>query len=152
MSKSKFNLNNYVKFNHNEKKNDWIRISPSVGTSSNLNKAGNIIFSNQQTSNPLNICEASLYFKIKIDLKSTDDMTLENNFFPQLFSTARLSLGTTEVENIENPGAVSSLLNFVLIDSKDKGCTYSGWIPDKTDSSNENSGYKKRKLLYNAEG
>ena len=61
-----------------------------------------------------------------------EDITLEHTFFPKLFSQMRLNLGGMDVEIINNPGDVSSLLCFILCDENVKN-TYGelmGWIPD----------------------
>lgn len=156
--KSKLNLDNNKQFKHDIKKNDILKISPTSGSISNLNKSGDIVFQSLQSSNPLDICNARLYYKIELeDIAANEDITLENNFFPNLFSNIRLKLGSTEVENVLSPGIYSSMLNFILTDEDYKNVygEIAGWIPDgcKGDTDvvgwDANMGYYKRKHLYN---
>ena len=63
----------------------------------------------------------------------------------------RLNLGGMDVEIINNPGDVSSLLCFILCDENVKN-TYGelmGWIPDNKKGDTDNSSFKIRKELYN---
>ena len=151
---NKFDLDRNYHFSNDIKKEDYLKIALSSSSFANLNKTGKIIFQNQQSTNPLDICNAIIRFKIKIeDLTADEDITLEHNFFPRAFSQMSLKLGTSDVEIIEYPGDVSSILNFVMTDEdykKEEG-TLSGWIPDvnKGDTSDKNSSYKQRKNLYN---
>ena len=156
--KSKLNLDRNKTFKHDIKKNDLLRISPTAGSMSNLNKAGDIVFQSLQSANPLDICNARLYYKIELeDIGANEDITLENNFFPHLFSNMRLKLGSTEVENILEPGVYSSMLNFILTDEdyKKEYGQMTGWIPDTSKGDNDatgwdaNFGYMTRKNIYN---
>ena len=150
----KFNLDDNFNFSNDIKKIDYLRVALSPSSFANLNKAGNIIFQNQQSSNPLDICNSVLYYKFKIeDLAADENITLENNFFPRLFEQISLKLGTTEVENIQNPGDVSTMLNFVMTDDsyKKEYGTLDGWIPDVAtgDIAATNTSYALRKAIYN---
>ena len=152
----KFNLDDNFNFSNDIKKIDYLKVALSPSSFANLNKAGNIIFQNQQSSNPLDICNSVLYYKFKIeDLAVGENITLENNFFPRLFEQISLKLGTTEVENIQNPGDVSTMLNFVMTDDsyKKEYGTLDGWIPDVATGDIEatNKSYASRKALYNQE-
>ena len=151
---NKFDLDRDYHFTNDIKKEDYLKISISSSSFSNLNKAGNIVFQNQQSTNPLDICEAFFYFKIKIiDLAANEDITLENNFFARLFAEMTLKVGTSNVENIANPGETSTMLNFVLTDNsyKTQWGTSSGWVPDVNtgDITDKNPSYGMRKKLYN---
>ena len=150
----KFNLDDNLNFSNDIKKIDYLKVALSPSSFANLNKAGNIIFQNQQSSNPLDICNSVLYYKFKIeDLAADENITLENNFFPRLFEQISLKLGTTEVENIQNPGDVSTMLNFVMTDDsyKKEYGTLDGWIPDVAtgDIAATNTSYALRKAIYN---
>ena len=58
-----------------------------------------------------------------------------------------LTLGTYQVDQIDNPGIISSMFNFVLRSkSKNQEGKLIGWIPD---TQGDNKGYKKRKAFYN---
>ena len=112
----KFDLDRNYHFTNDIKKEDYLKIALSSGSIANLNKAGPLRFQSH-SPNPLDICNAIIAYKIKIDdLKDTENITLENNFFPRMFSQMTLKLGTSEVETIEYPGEVSSILNFVMTD------------------------------------
>jgi len=160
LSHNKFNLDWDYAFTNDIKKTDYLRVYLSASSVTNLNKAGNTIFENKQSSNPLDICNALLYYKINVEpvvvLPATEavkDITLENNWFPRLFSQMSLKLGTSEVENIQYPGEVSTMLNFALTDDayKEESGTLSGWVPDIAtgDTSDKNPSYATRKNLYN---
>ena len=97
-----------------------------------MNKTGTILFQIQQSSNPLDICNSYMYFIIKIVNTGKIETTLEHNWFLNLFNQISIKLGTNELELIENPGEISSLLNFVMTDSdyKNQYGELSGWIPE----------------------
>ena len=153
ITNKKFDLDRNYHFSNDIKKEDYLKIALSSGSIANLNKAGPLRFQSSSPS-PLDICNAILTYKIKIDeLTEGENITLENNFFPRMFSQMSLKLGTSEVETIEYPGEVSSILNFVMTDydyKKEYG-TLSGWIPDIStgDTTATNTSYDLRKKLYN---
>ena len=153
ITNKKFDLDRNYHFTNDIKKEDYLKIALSSGSIANLNKAGPLRFQSSSPS-PLDICNAILTYKIKIDeLTEGENITLENNFFPRMFSQMSLKLGTSEVETIEYPGEVSSILNFVMTDydyKKEYG-TLSGWIPDIStgDTTATNTSYDLRKKLYN---
>ena len=152
----KLNFDNNLEFQHSIFKNDLLKICPTSGSISNLNKSGDITFQSLQSSCPLDIGNAMLYFKIEI--ATTDaNITLENNWFPSLFSLMRLKLGASEIEQVRYPGTISTMLNFVLIGNDEKHSAQGyGWIPDVTlkdigDTSwDSNRSYNKRLELYSA--
>ena len=58
----------------------------------------------------------------------------------------RLTLRTHEIENIEKPGEISSILNFIFLDkSNEEIGELIGQIPDRTkkDTTKYNKGFKK---------
>ncbi|ESO85872.1 hypothetical protein LOTGIDRAFT_167623 [Lottia gigantea] len=59
--------------------------------------------------------------------------TLENNFFPSLFSEMVLEAGSNPIETIKHPGEIDTMLKTVLY-PKDFD-SVSGWIPDVGDGS-----------------
>jgi len=158
-TKDLFNLDRSINFNHDLKKEDYLRVASSVDSSTNLNKNGDIKFQINQTSNPLNLGAAFFYYKIKLSgFTAEKDVTLENNFFPRMFENMRLQLGSSEIENINNCGEFSSMLNFIMMDkiTSDVYGESIGWIPDKNTNEilNEkdkikNESFKIRKELYN---
>ena len=129
-----FNLDRTTVLDHSIRKKDTLEVSPTTSSADSLNKSGDLLFQVQQSSIPLDISNSWMYFKIKITGcdDPTDDITLEHNWFLQLFSRIAIQLGTTLNENIENPGDVSSLLQFVMTSSdyKNHHGELSGWIPD----------------------
>ena len=106
---SVFNLKHDLTFKHEIKKDDYLKLSPTSSTADNINQSGNLHFEIAQSSSCLDICEAVLYFTVELkDIDVDEDITLENNFFPKLFSQMRLNLGGTDVEVINNPGCFKS--------------------------------------------
>jgi len=122
------NLDLNAEFDHSIYKDDLFKICPTTGSITNLNKSGDIVFQSLQSTDPLNIGDAKLYFKIKIE-DTTKEITLENNFLPSLFSNMRLRLSSCEIEQILYPGIVSTMLNFILIgdDQKYSNQAYGGF-------------------------
>ena len=154
--KNKLNLDYNKEFTHEIKKNDILKISPTSGSIANLNRRGDIVFQSLQTSNPIDICNAKLYYKIELEIEANKDITLENNFFPNLFSNMRLKLGSSEIETVLHPGVYSTMLNFILTgcDYKNEYGELTGWIPDVNkgdldkDGLDINYAYYKRAELY----
>ena len=62
-----------------------------------------------------------------------DLITLIHNAIPHMFSSVKLSLGTTTVENVDNPGHVSSLIYDTLLPRSKGKCDglQFCWFPDK---------------------
>ena len=120
-------------FRHDVKKTDYLKLRPTSSSSDNKTQSGEILFQIAQASSCLNICDLLLYFTVEIrGLEPDKELTLEHNLFPKLFSQMRLNLSGMDVEIINNPGDVSSLLCFILCDENVKN-TYGelmGWIPD----------------------
>ena len=144
-----FNLTKDNKFYHGIKKEDYLKIQPTSGTSANKNQSGDILFEIAQSSSILDICNSLIYFSIEIK-DSEETITLENNFFPRLFSEMTLKLGGTEIERIKYPGEISTMLNLVLLNENFKNTCgdMMTWIPDNMNENNENIGEKKRKNIY----
>ncbi|ESP01327.1 hypothetical protein LOTGIDRAFT_157506 [Lottia gigantea] len=75
-------------------------------------------------------------FKIKEGTQNQvpqTNTTLENNFFPSLFSEMVLEAGSNSIETINHPGKFDTMLKTVLY-PKDFD-SVSGWIPDVGDGS-----------------
>ena len=141
-----------MKFKHEVKKDDYLKLRPTSSSADNKNLSGEILFQVAQASSCLDICDSLLFFTIEIkNLDVDEDVTLEHNFFPKLFSQMRLNLGGMDIEIINSPGDISSLLNFVLLNQNIRE-TYGesmGWIPDDKKGDVTNNGFKIRKELYN---
>ena len=82
-----------------------------------MNETETLIFQIYNSSNPLDICNSYIYFKISIVNTDKINATLEHNWFFNLFIQISITLGTNELETIKYPGEISSLLNFVMTDS-----------------------------------
>ena len=147
-----FDLDRNTLLDHSYNKIDTLEVSPTTSSADSLNNSGTLLFQVQHSPNPLDICNSWLYFKIKITGcdEATTIITLEHNWFLHLFDQISIKLGSSDIENIENPGDVSSLLQFVMTDSdyKKQYGELSGWIPDVGKGDETNDGYKKRQELY----
>ena len=157
-----FELDDVLEFSYNREKEDHIKISPITGT--NINNPGTIRFEINNQQHYINIADSYLTCEFSItkgdgSALGTDDITLENNFFPRCFSQMILSVGGREIENniSENPGEASTLANLIMTSDIFKR-TYgmiSGWFPDTASGDNDvadidyNSGYYWRKKIYN---
>ena len=87
-----FNLKHNLKFSHDVKKDDYLKLRPTTSSADNKNQSGGILFQVAQASSCLDICESLIYFTIEIkDITADEEITLEHNFFPKLFSQMRLS-------------------------------------------------------------
>ena len=112
-----WNFDKPTYFNHDIKKKDFLEVLSTTSSSEAMNKTGTLLFQIQQSSNPLDICNSWMYYKIRIVNTDKVNATLEHNWFFNLFDQISIKLGTNELETIENPGEISSLLNFVMTDS-----------------------------------
>ncbi|ESO95581.1 hypothetical protein LOTGIDRAFT_175138 [Lottia gigantea] len=130
-----FKLYDPIRYSFNKKKEDYIIISPTVGSKSQLNDGGRITFEIYSLSNWLLLSDA--YFRCDFKIKDgtpnenrvpQTNTTLENNFFPSLFSEMVLEAGSNPIETIKHPGEFDTMLKTVF-DS------VSGWIPDVGDGS-----------------
>ena len=149
----KFKLDDSTVVSYNKKKQDYVKMGLSTGTSSRLNTNGDLIFEveNQQSflylPDSFLYCEFSLYKDdtFKTPLPITDEITLEHNFFPKLFDQMRLEVGAQNVETMSNePGTIDTMLRFVTTSNEDKvGAQYKGWVPD-TGSGNFVSTIEKK--------
>ncbi|ESO94790.1 hypothetical protein LOTGIDRAFT_161041 [Lottia gigantea] len=117
-----------IRYSFNKKKEYYIIISPTVGSKSQLNDGGRITF------------EINSYFRCDFKMKDgtqnqvpQTNTTLENNFFPSLFSEMVLEAGSNPIETIKHPGEFDTMLKTVLY-PKDFD-SVSGWITDVGDGS-----------------
>ena len=130
-----FKINEPIKYAYNKKKEDWLQIAPVEGSTNQFNAAGGRIeFQVNSLSNWLLLSDSY----IRCDFKLTNNagnavpvgnITLENNFFPTLFSEVRLEAGSKQIENLTNPGEYDTMLKLVMYPSE-KYDNDSGWIPD----------------------
>ncbi|ESO88606.1 hypothetical protein LOTGIDRAFT_165390 [Lottia gigantea] len=127
-----------IRYSFNTKKEDYITISPTVGSKPQLNDGGRITFEINSLSNWLLLSDA--YFRCDLKIKDgtqnqapQTNTTLENYFFPSLFSEMVLEAGSNPIETIKHPGEFDTMLKTVLY-PKDFD-SVSGWIPDVGDGS-----------------
>ncbi|ESP03468.1 hypothetical protein LOTGIDRAFT_171405 [Lottia gigantea] len=131
-----FRLYDPIRYSFYKKKEDYIIISPTVGSKSQLNDGGRITFEINSLSNWLLLSDA--YFRCDFKIKDgtqnqvpQTNTTLENNFFPSLFSEMVLEAGSNAIETIKHPEKFDTMLKTVLY-PKDFD-SVSGWIPDVGD-------------------
>jgi len=147
-------LDKNYQFSHPYKKYDLYTIHPTSSSISNLNKSGEIRFEHKASSTYLDISNSYISFEIEIEeLEDGEGITLENDFFPSMFSQMKLSFGSSDVELIQNPGIYSTMLNHIMTNKnyfKHEG-QISAWIPDGYDRGDnfKYKAYKLRKEIYN---
>ncbi|ESO85509.1 hypothetical protein LOTGIDRAFT_154996 [Lottia gigantea] len=116
-----FKLYNPIRYSFNKKKENYIIISTTVGSKSQLNDVGRITFKINSLSNWLLLSDA--YFRCDFKIKDgtpnenrlpQTNTTLENNFFPSLFSEMVLEAGSKPIETIKHPGEFDTMLKTVL--------------------------------------
>lgn len=129
MIENKFRLDDPPVAVYNRKKQDYIRVPLSAGTVTRLNTDGDLIMEIDNQQSYLYLPESFLYAEFSLyqdnafttALPETDNITLENNFFPNLFSSMRLEVGTQKIETIaEMPGLIDSILRTVFISKEDQ--------------------------------
>ncbi|ESO99249.1 hypothetical protein LOTGIDRAFT_173738 [Lottia gigantea] len=123
-----FRLYDPIRYSFNKKKEDYIIISPTVGSKSQLNDGGRITFEINSLSNWLLLSDA--YFRCDFKIKDgtqnqvpqtpnenrvpQTNTTLKNNFFPSLFSQVVLEAGSNPIETIIHLGEFDTMLKTVL--------------------------------------
>ena len=87
MTNTIFDLKRNLHINNDIKKEDYLKLRPTTSSADNKNQSGEILFQIAQASSFLDICESLIYFYVEIkDLTADEDLTLEHNFFHNLFS------------------------------------------------------------------
>jgi len=130
---------------YNRMKTDYIRIAPTTGSSDYANQSGQINFeiNNQQyflyLPEAFLHCEFDLFRKpaggAEVRLEQKDNITLEHNFFPKLFTNMQIDVGSGTLETITNPGIYDDMIRFVKFNKSytDRASHIQGWIPDTND-------------------
>ncbi|ESP01962.1 hypothetical protein LOTGIDRAFT_157095 [Lottia gigantea] len=130
-----FQLYDPIQYSFNKKKEDYVIISPSVGTKTQINDGGRVTFEINSLSNWLLLSDAHFRCDFKINATQNripqTNTTLENNFFPSLFSEMVLEAGSNPIETIKHPGEFDTMLKTVLYPNNYD--SVSGWIPDVGD-------------------
>ena len=130
----KFNLFKQEKRNtYAKKKEDYLDISLTTGTAQNMNNAtGNLDFEIGSTDAYLDLPEAAIIAKMKVTVAADKNITLENNFFPSMFSQMVLRLNGNAFQTVDFPGVVDSIMKYVTLPkdyAETEGCI-TGWYPD----------------------
>ena len=155
MTNNIFDLKRNFHVNNGIKKEDYLKLRPTTSSADNKIQSWVILFQIAQASYCLDICDSHIYFYIEInDLTADEEITLKHNFFHTSFSQMSLNIGGTDVKVIINPGEVSSLLNFILLDENTKHIygEFSVWIPNTGkgySDPKENKSFKTRLAIYN---
>jgi double jelly roll domain-containing protein len=138
-------------FQNSFKKVDYKKIPCSEGEA-NLNEGGEktFVFNYGQM---LAYFHESMIMEI-FEIKDTvDEITLQNDFYPDLYSSGKVKFGTEDIENVSSSVGEASTLMRLVSTTKIYKKTYgalSGWFPDsgeKTDK--DNKGFISRKEYYN---
>jgi len=134
-----FKIYEPIKYSYNKKKEDYVIIPLNNSDPEHINRIGSsLTFQVNSQSDYILLSDAF----IRCDFKLTNDagnaipvgnITLENNFFPSLFSSIVLHGGSTEVERITSPGEFDTILKTIIY-PKDYDSD-SSWIPDVGNSS-----------------
>ena len=130
----KFNLfKSDIKHTYTKKKEDYLDISLTTGTAQNKNNpTGNLDFEIGSTDAYIDLCEAVVIAKMKVTVAANKNITLENNFFPSMFSQMVLRLNGNAFQTVDFPGIVDSIMKYITLPkdfAETEGCI-TGWIPD----------------------
>ena len=130
----KFNLfKSEPKHTYAKKKEDYLDISMTTGTAQNKNNTtGNLDFEIGSTDSYLDLCEATVIARIKVTVAADKNITLENNFFPSIFSQMVLLLNGSAFQTVDYPGIVDSIMKYITLPkdfAETEGCI-TGWFPD----------------------
>ena len=124
MMESIFQLDDPNIIVYNRKKTDYIRIAPTTGSSEYANQSGQINFEINNQQNFLYLPEAFLHCEFdlfrkpagggaEVRMEAKDNITLEHNFFPKLFTNMQLDVGSGTLETITNPGIYDDMIRYV---------------------------------------
>ena len=175
-----FNFNSPLLDVKSRNKTNLITVDPTNGNiRSNLNSSNVITFNFNASDTYINLSSVNSGIKAKIAFITRTgnnnafnaDITLSNSFFMHLFSNARFRINNCEIENINNIGVLTDVLNIVKGNySESEGVmldTNTGMASARktnniqvaanaqTDANfvsnnpDYNKGYMKRKLKYN---
>jgi len=130
----KFNLfKTEPKHTYNIKKEDYEDIHLTTSSAQNINAAtGNLDFEVNSTDAYFDMTEAHILAKITVTQAADKNITLENNFFPRLFSQMVLRLNGNSFQTIDDPYFVDSILKYITLpkDFSETEGSITGWFPD----------------------
>lgn len=111
-----FLLDEPLLLSHNRKKEDDLIIEAVVGTNK-FNENTTIRYKAVDPENYLYL--PGSYLRCEFEIQKADgeaidtEITLENNWFPNLFENIIFRIGSSEVENITHPGECDTMLKLV---------------------------------------
>jgi hypothetical protein len=168
-----FNLDDPPIIEYQRKKEDYICVAPTTGSAQRLNDNGAIMFELNNQESYLFLPESFLYCEIEIQKANgtaldNENITLEHNPFPRMFNQMVIEVGSQQLEIIDHPGEMDTMLKFITMSKtyKDTYGELQGWIADTGDASivtdvdaagtlarinklDLNTGYIRRKQIYN---
>ena len=130
----KFNLfKSQLKHTYTKKKEDFLDIALTTETAQNKNNPiGNLDFEIGSTDAYLDLPEATIIAKMKVTVAVNRNITLENNFFPAMFSQMVLRLNGNAFQTVDFRGVVDSIMKYITLlkdFAETEGCITS-WFPD----------------------
>jgi hypothetical protein len=131
---TKFLLDQPPIMSHNRKKEDYLVLPPTSGTD-RFNENVTITYKTTNTDNYLYLPESLLRCEFEIKKEDgtalgTTNITLENNWFPNLFESIIFRIGSTIIEHLYHPGECDTMLKLIM---KNKLYSNDGWILDRGD-------------------
>jgi hypothetical protein len=139
-------------FNNSFQKSEYKKI-PCKET--NLNQSGEktFIFNFEHMLAYLHESMIMEIFEIK---DTVDEITLQNDFYPDLYSSAKILFGSEDIESITTSvGEASTIMRSVSTSetSKRTDGALSGWFPDSGENADaDNKGFIARREYYNGVG
>lgn len=162
---TKFNLtDNQLNLRLNKVAQDYFEVQPAKETAEDLNQDGDLSFNFSLRNNPNDVFDIFVLYELAIqkkakaetvfkNIEAADDITVENDFFPRMFSSMLIGSGLDqEIEKVSHPGIVSSINQF-LSRSRDYTNSYGQlhmFIPDTGKGDKTNTEYLKRKSIVGA--
>ena len=129
----KFNLFKASKPYTYAKKKDYLDIQLTTGSVQNINGAtGNLDFEVGGTDMYLDLCESEITGNIKVTVATNKNITLENNFFPAMFSQMVLRINGNSFQTVNYPNIIDSIMKYITLpkDYADMEGCITGWFPD----------------------
>ena len=80
----------------------------------------------------LDLCESEVIANIKVTVAADKNITLENNFFPAMFSQMVLRINGNSFQTADYPEIIDSIMKYVTLPkdyAETEGCI-TGWFPD----------------------
>ena len=132
-----FNLYKSHHMRYTKRKEDFHDVYPTSSTGNSINNpTAEILFEVGSTDSFLDISKAHMVCKMKINIAANKNISLEPNFFPKMFSSMSLKIGSKNIETIDSPGEISDILNIITLpkDYQDTVGSYTSFILDSGDA------------------